>query len=222
MNTIQSVYISLHKFLPWKEGDGRITAGFTGYLPGIVVLCICLVLMAGCRSRESYRNDLEVKGIPFSGASFFSAVAVGDTGNVGLFLKAGMDVNVRGGDGETAVMLAAALGDTNMVKLLLKKEVKVNAQNNDGYTALMFASSRGDIEMMKLLVARGADIDIQNHKGETPLMLASLNDRKKAVILLLEEGADVHLKNSKGESALTYAFLNKEIQSVIRTAMKKK
>ena len=79
-----------------------------------------------------------------------------------------------------------------------------------------------NIEMMKLLVARGAATDIQNHKGETPLMLASLNDRKEAVILLLEEGADVHLKNSKGESALTYAFLNKEIQSVIKTAMKKK
>jgi ankyrin repeat protein len=222
MNTIQSVYISLNKFLSWQKRDVRVPAGFTGYLPGIGVLCICLVLMAGCRSRESYRNDLEVKGIPFSGASFFSAVAVGNTGNVRLFLKAGMDVNVKGGNGETAVMLAAALGDTGMVKLLLKEGGMVNAQNNDGYPALMFASSDGNIEMMKLLVARGAATDIQNHKGETPLMLASLNDRKEAVILLLEEGADVHLKNSKGESALTYAFLNKEIQSVIKTAMKKK
>ena len=222
MHTIRSVYIAIDKFLSWQGRNGRVSAGFAGYLSGIGVLCICLALMAGCRSRESYRSDLEDKGIPFSGASFFSAVAVGDRENVRLFLKAGMDVNVRGGKGETPVMLAAALRDTGMVTLLLREGAMVNAQNNDGYTALMFASSDGNIEMMELLVARGADIDTQNHKGETPLMLASLNDSKKAVILLLEEGADVHLKNSKGESALTYAFLNKEIRSVIRTAMKKR
>lgn len=177
---------------------------------------------SGCRGQDSYRAELERKGISFNPESFFRTVHVGDRSDIELFLKAGMDVNVRGEKGYTPLMWASASHDTEIVVFFIEKGADVDAENEDGYTSLMFAASNGNTQMVELLIERGADINARNQKGETALMLATLNDRIEVVQALLEEGADVHAMNKKGETALTYAFLNTRIIDLLRKSMSEK
>jgi len=189
-----------------------------------MLLCFIIIVLsgAGCRGQDSYRAELERKGIDFTPESFFKTVHVGDRSDIELFLKAGMDVNVRGEKGYTPLMWASASHDAEIVVFFIGKGADVNAENEDGYTSLMFAASNGNIGMVELLLDRGADINARNHKGETALMLASLNDRLEVVQALLERGADVFAKNKKGETALTYAFLNTRIIDLLRKSMVEK
>jgi hypothetical protein len=177
---------------------------------------------SGCRGQESYRAELEQRGIAFTPESFFRTVHVGDRSDIELFLKAGMNVNVRGENGYTPLMWASASHDTEIVSFFIEKGADVNAENEDGYTALMFAASTGNKQMVELFIERGADINARNQTGETALMLASLNDRIEVVRALLEHGANVYAKNEKGETALTYAFLNTRIIDLLKKAMSEK
>jgi len=106
----------------------------------VLFLSITVIgLIAGCKSRESYKNELEQKGIPYSIESFLDRVAVGNKDTIELFLKAGMDVNARGSNGETALMQAAVNNNVEIVKLLMKKGADVNVKNQKGDTALKYA-----------------------------------------------------------------------------------
>ena len=211
---------------------GKITSGFCSRQSLLCSLRNCCVLFLivivivlcglGCRGQDSYRAELEKKGIAFTPESFFRTIHVGDRHVIELFLKAGMDVNVRGEKGYTPLMWASASHDTEIVVFFIEKGADVHAENDDGYTALMFAASNGNTPMVELLIEKGADINAQNQKGETALMLASLNDKIEVVQTLLEQGADVYAKNKKGETALAYAFLNTRILDLLRKAMSEK
>lgn len=186
--------------------------------PVFFLSLVVLVLITGCKSKDSYRKELEQKGITYSAESFLSRAGFGNRETMDLFIKAGMDVNVKGQKGETALMLAAVNDNGETVKFLIEKGADINAKNDDGYTALMIASFKGDIESAKLLIAKGADMNVRNNNGETALMLAALNEKIEAVKLLVKKGADVHVKSNKGDTAMKYAFLNSQIQELLRKA----
>lgn len=185
----------------------------------VLLLSLLLVLLIiGCKSKESYKRELEQKGIPYSAESFLNRAGAGSKDTIKLFLRAGMDVNARGNNGETALMQAVINNNVEIVELLIKKRADMNAKNDDGYTALIIASFKGYTDIMNLLIGKGADMNAKNNNGETALMLASLNDQGEAVKMLIKKGADVNAANNKGETALKYAFLNIQIQELLRKA----
>jgi len=194
-----------------------------GVTMGILLSLILITLTAGCKSRESYKREIERKGMTYSTESFLNNAAVGDREIAELFLKAGMDINAKGNDrGETALMIAAVSHNIELMKVFIENGADINAKDNDGYTALMFASSQGNGEVTKFLIARGADVNAQNNNGETPLMLAVLHDDLEITEILIEKGADLRIRDDKGREAIDYAFLNKPIKELLRKAMMKK
>ena len=187
-----------------------------------LLLSLTVLLIAACKSKESYQKEIKQKGLTYSIESFLERVEVGNKEIIELFMKAGMDVNAKGNYGETALMFASVHNNIELIKFLIKKGANVNAQSNDGYTALMFASSEGFLDVLKLLIENNANVNAQNNDGETALMLTSLNDKFEAAKLLIKRGADVNIKSNTGHTALEYAYLNTQMEELLLKAMAEK
>ena len=71
---------------------------------------------------------------------FLATIYEENTSQVMLLLEKGADVNAKGNDGFTALMVGSLQGRTEIVKILLEKGADVNEKGNDGFTALMIAS----------------------------------------------------------------------------------
>ena len=184
----------------------------------LLLLSTLFMVILGCKDKEGYKNEITSKGIPYSTDSFLNEAGVGNKERIELFIKAGMNVNAKDNDGNTALMRASADDNFEVVTLLIEKGADVNANDNDGYTVLMFASSKGNLELATLLIKKGADVNASNNAGETPLMLASLSSDFDMAQLLIKKGADVSVKSNMGNTALKYSFLDTRLSELLRKA----
>jgi ankyrin repeat protein len=122
-------------------------------------------------------------------------------------LRSGAEVNRRGAEGMTPLMIAAGLGQSQMVDLLLTAEADVLAiEPRMGVTALHKASQSGNGDVIALLLNAGAFIDQQSPVlGNTPLMDAVLHKQDEAVRVLLQRGARTTIRNHWQQTALELA-----------------
>ena len=104
-----------------------------------LLLSLTVLLIAACKSKESYQKEIKQKGLTYSIESFLERVEVGNKEIIELFMKAGMDVNAKGNYGETALMLASLNDKVETVNLLIKKGANVNIKSNTGDTAFEYA-----------------------------------------------------------------------------------
>jgi len=171
--------------------------------------------MCGCKSKESYRKEIEQKGVQYSRESFLKEAALGNKELIELFIKAGIDINVKGANGETALMHTATKGNLDGVMLLLEKGADVNAKARHNITALTLAllggGNKGDISgkhtgIVKLLIEKGADINAKDEDGGFPLMYAIVSKNYDAAKMLIEKGADVNATTKEGFTPLLMAL----------------
>ncbi len=111
-------------------------------------------------------------------------------------------VEVRNGNDESPLMLAALKGELSLCQLLIKKGADVN---KPGWAPLHYAATKGHQPVMNLLLEENAYIDAASPNGTTPLMMAAHYGTPSAVKLLLEAGADPMLKNDQGLTAFDFA-----------------
>ena len=71
-------------------------------------------------------------------------------------IGAGVDVNVKNSDDETALMWAAQGGSSEIVRMFVEKGAEVNVKTKDGLTPLSLAKEHEHEHDVKLLVAAGA------------------------------------------------------------------
>jgi ankyrin repeat protein len=155
----------------------------------LFVVFISVVLLQGCKGKESYKAEIERKGTAYSEEAFLHEVKTGNRGEVEAFIRAGINVNAKDKDGATPLMLASEKGDIEMTRVLLKNGADPNASDIDGYTALMFASYSGNLEIARLLVGSGADVDARDKDGWTALMFASVEEKTDVADFLKKQGA---------------------------------
>lgn len=126
-------------------------------------------------------------------------------------IDAGADVRALGGNGETALMIAAGKGYVRTAKLLVEKGVPVNAANRSGETALIRAivypeNSKARIEMADLLLRSGADVNLVTEDYlycQSPLIAAAWGRADpETVKFLLANKADVNVACKNGETVL--------------------
>ncbi|HEU4389544.1 MAG TPA: ankyrin repeat domain-containing protein [Blastocatellia bacterium] len=156
--------------------------------------------------RLKARKELGLLSVEYSKESFVKQASEGDTIAVQLFIAAGMDPNVKGGEAliaasgaghiETVRALIAAGADVNadndvtalisatrldVVKYLLDHGADVNAKDKSGNTALMRAAGAPDLDRMKVLIDRGADVDARGYLGRTALLVVADVASQKAL-----------------------------------------
>lgn len=117
------------------------------------------------------------------------AAAEGGAERVLGFLAAGVDVNQKGFESNTALHFAARRGRTNIVAILLENGADVRVRNFQGETPLHLAARIGRVKLVEMLLARSPDVDAPSRRGATPMDLAVDRGRIQAVNLLRENGA---------------------------------
>jgi len=160
-------------FLRDKSGGSLIAAALFIALPGPIVYGVLT-------HRESYdyaHGQPSVRGERMGGVDpLLAAVRRGALdlnkpdarGELPLFnaptaesaaalIEAGANVDAKGGNGATAIMMATAYRRADVVRLLIAKHANVNAKtNDDGSTALDTALLMGNKEIEEILRAAGA------------------------------------------------------------------
>ena len=84
-----------------------------------------------------------------------------------LFYKSIPNVNVKGNNNVTPLILASQQGKLDVVEFLLKKGARVNDVMTDGKTALLMACKNGHTEIVRILMAKGADQSLKS-SGKSP------------------------------------------------------
>jgi ankyrin repeat protein len=132
-------------------------------------------------------------------------------------LRSGANVDQRGPEGLTPLMIAAGLGQSQMVDSLLTAHADVLAiEPRMGATALHKAAQSGNPDVIRLLLDHGAFVDQQSPiLGHTSLMDAVLHKHEAAVRLLLNRSARTAIRNHWQQTALELAQ-NDNLQSIIR------
>lgn len=127
--------------------------------------------------------------------TFSEAVYKNDVADMEAFLHAPdpiPDIDVRGANGKTALMIVARSGEADLVMELLERGADPNSENINGGTPLMFAAMSGSIPVVRALLDHGADVSATGSNGWDALMVASAKGHGDAVQMLLDHGADVN------------------------------
>ncbi|MFC6092804.1 ankyrin repeat domain-containing protein [Saccharothrix sp. BKS2] len=131
-----------------------------------------------------------------------NAVRRDDVAEVRGLLRNGVDLNSRGSDGLTPLMIAAGKGNAGLVRLLVDAGADVYTTDSAaGGTALHKAVQGGDLETVKALVEAGAFIDaVAVTTGHTPLLDAFWYKHPEIVGYLLDRNAGLNLATHYGFS----------------------
>ena len=131
----------------------------------------------------------------YSSDSFSEAVYRNDVMGMEAFLATPEpvpNIDVRGVNGKTALMIAARAGDVDLVMELLKRGANPNTVNINGGTPLMFAAISGNDLIVEELLGRGAAVNATGSNGWNALMVASAKGFSDTVRKLLDSGADIN------------------------------
>src|SRR6266850_4455213 len=104
-----------------------------------LLLCLCACAEPGDDqpTPEASKRFLRLRGYNFDDQSFLSAANAGDELAVNGFISAGINLNAKDENGDTALTAAAARGDLKIVNALLVGAADVNAQGSSKWTALL-------------------------------------------------------------------------------------
>ena len=133
---------------------------------------------------------------------FESDLKKGAVGSIANELK---NVDARGPDGRTALIIASRCGNLEAVQQLLKAGADVRGQDNAGRTALHAAVEEGSVAITTRLLEAEAEVDAVDAEGETPLLTACRRGRVAAVRALLSAGAKPDIRDRRGDTALVVA-----------------
>ena len=157
---------------------------------------------------DAAKRFLKLRGYDFNEESFFKAAADGDVMAVTGFISAGMNVNVKNKDDDTALTAMAAQGNVKVIDALLRYGADVNAKGRNGWTALLLAlqEEHGDV-VDRLLAQPNLDLKAETPDKMTALMVAVWHQQDSAVRALIKRDVDVNHQDNDGDTAVHGAAL---------------
>ena len=115
---------------------------------------------------------------------FIQAASKGSNNKVKEYIKFGVDIDMRDGEGRTALMNASYNKFLMVVDTLLQAGADPNLQDKNSRTALMMSST---VKIIDKLLDAGADVNISNNVGRTAIMEYLNNINFTNIIILLEK-----------------------------------
>ncbi|XP_046579350.1 ankyrin repeat domain-containing protein 50-like [Haliotis rubra] len=126
-----------------------------------------------------------------------------------------VDVNSRGKDGETTLMMAARLGYREVFDECVCVGGNMYSVDTGGYNILHKACLGGHVEMVKYVLSLNiVDVNSRGHFGRTPLMLAAYIGQKEVLDVVLSKGGDASLVDIHGDTILHLACLGGNLEIV--------
>jgi ankyrin repeat protein len=124
--------------------------------------------------------------------AFQKAVRINDLDTINQLASTTADIDARGTNGKTALMIAAKSGNAGLVKKLLEAGADARAENVNGGTPIMFAAIDGDIETIETLIQAGSEVRTRGSNGWSALMVAAAKGHVDATRLIINAGADIN------------------------------
>lgn len=146
-----------------------------------------------------------------------------DVGDVRSMLEHGADLNQRGDQGRTPLMIAARKGYTDSLREIAAKDNDLSRTDRHGWNALMHAAMEGHYDAAKVLIDARMPVTLRSTSGYTALDVALVGggneeplsaERLRLAVLLVQNGASLHQKNEKDISPVEYLKLNGEEEAI--------
>lgn len=167
----------------------------------VIALCILFTIIFICNPPKSVAQYyLSKKNIAINEDSLVNAAFNHNKNQIKLLLKAGVNVNGRNNEGNTALNTAIEYRYKDIADLLVQHEANINLPDEKDYTPLMKAVY--DIDLVKFLVKKGADINYKTNDGVTPLFSAVDSGNIETVDYFLSIKANVNDRLHDGTTAL--------------------
>ncbi|KAL1500183.1 hypothetical protein AB1Y20_012852 [Prymnesium parvum] len=134
--------------------------------------------------------------------------------------REGLDLNVRGERGRTALQMAAWYGRADVLCWLLEEGATFDTWDDDIWSPLHYAAEWDKQETVKILLAHGDDMHKKDNNGVSPLEAARrMNCRVALVFKEAESPAGLaQLKQDVLELELEYKTKRAEIEAAVDTA----
>ena len=126
----------------------------------------------------------------------------------------GLNVDIRDGNGDTALHKAARGGHLQVIQVLVSSGADVNMKNKFGNTALHIAAHEGHLQVVQHLLSSGADVNMKDNDGDTALHMAARGGQLQVIQVLVSSGADVNMKDNDGDTALHTAAREGNLQVI--------
>lgn len=157
---------------------------------------------------DTQKQEIELKGVPFTPAGFLKAAESGNSAAVALFLSAKMDVDTCDERQWTPLMISSFNGKEDLATLLIKSGADVHHKDTAGYTPLHWAAFNGFSKVVQLLLSKHADVNARSNHGWTALLQAATRGHLSVTSILIENGADVNAATNDGWTPLHKASAN--------------
>ncbi|XP_067685591.1 putative ankyrin repeat protein RF_0381 [Haliotis asinina] len=137
-----------------------------------------------------------------------------------VLIETQTDINVRGHEGVTPVMIAASTGNQILFDLLVSKGADVIIVDDYGNNILHMACHGGcDAMVIDILLQKQFTINSTGQKGMTPIMFASRAGHEAVFDVLKSQGADVSVLDDDGNNVLHLACRSGDDAMVLHVLM---
>lgn len=136
------------------------------------------------------------------GTELRSAASRGDTSAVRHLVAQKAPLDVKDGQGQTALLLAVAGGHTEAGLALIDAGADINAVAANMDTPWLLAGARGRTELLKRMWPKGPDLKLRNRFGGSALIPACHYEHLDTVKFLLTTSIDVNHVNNLGWTCL--------------------
>lgn len=147
------------------------------------------------------------------GQQLFDSIHDGDIVKAKQLIHEGANVNFKGINGITPLMVAVHLRnpDVELVRMLVNKGADVRAVDSSGTTPLQWIFTINDEEfraIADILINAGANVNAQNKSGYTALHSAVGHTFYYGVKYLLSKGANADIKDKHNMRPVDFAAEN--------------
>ncbi|KAL1522365.1 hypothetical protein AB1Y20_017357 [Prymnesium parvum] len=153
------------------------------------------------------------------GLHLLRAAAAGAVERMSELLSAGAAVDLKDGNGASALHMAAFYGHIRAVTIMIGHGASLQDTTTDGWTPLHFACEYGHLNVVRELLRKGASVDTATSRGWTALHRAALDGHLEVVEELLSAHAPLTARDKYGDTPLHDAARNGHldvVQTLIR------
>ncbi|XP_048243258.1 uncharacterized protein LOC124111218 isoform X3 [Haliotis rufescens] len=138
------------------------------------------------------------------GISLFRRACDGGNTAIVQHVFSSSDINTRGPNGDTPVMIAASLGYQRLFDLLVSKKADLTLVDDHGNNLLHRACNGGNTAIVQHVLSP-FNINTRGQFRDTPVMVAARRGHKSVFDLLVSKKADLTLMDDQGDSLLHLA-----------------